>query len=309
MLFRGRMLFMVDIICALCGQKQQVKTLYPATFKEKEISGKMYSARRLPDKIHYRILKCERCSLVFSSPIFSAEKLSKFYRESSCSYKDQIPYLIKTYFKIIKKLKENLPKNPKVLEVGCGNGFFLKALVDSGFTKNVFGIEPSKEIVYLSSLDLRKKIKVNIFKSNLFPKNSFNLICCFHTLDHMINPQEFVKGAYSLLKKNGYIIVIVHDSEGLSVRIFGEDSPIFDVEHTYLFNKKTLSKIFLMNNFKVMKVFNLVNKYPLNYWIKMSGFPFVIKKYANYIASILGVNKIPIPVPAGNIRIIAQKKD
>jgi len=261
----------------------------------------------LPDKIHYRILRCERCSLVFSSPIFPAEKLSKFYRKSVCSYRDEIPYLIRTYSEVLKQVKEDLPKNPKVLEVGCGNGFFLKTLVDSGYTPNVFGVEPSSKMVLEASLILRGKIKVDTFKLDLFPKNSFNLILCFHTLDHMFDPEEFVQGAYSMLKKNGYIVVVVHDTEGLSVKLFGEKSAIFDIEHIYLFNKKTLNKIFLRNNFKVVKVFDLINNYPLNYWIQMSGFPIIVKKSANYIVNMLGIRKVALSIPAGNIGIIAKK--
>ena len=298
---------MIDIICALCGKNQQVKILYPTTFNGKEISNSTYSARRLPDRIHYRILKCERCSLVFSSPIFPAKKLVEFYRESLCNYEDQIPYLIKTYFEIIKKLKKDLPKNPKVLEVGCGNGFFLKALTDSGFTKNVFGVEPSSKMALEADSSLRSKIKVNFFKSNLYVENSFDLVLCFHTLDHLFDPREFIKGAYSLLKKNGYIVIVVHDTQGLSVKIFGEKSAIFDIEHIYLFNKKTLRKIFELNRFKVIDVFNVVNKYPLNYWVKMSGFPLVIRKIVNYTVSLIGIDKIAIPIPAGNIGIIAKK--
>lgn len=291
----------------MCGQKQQIKILYPATFKEKEISGKTYSARRLPDKIHYRILKCERCGLVFSSPIFSPEKLLKFYKKSLCNYEDQIPYLIKTYFKIVEQIKGSLPKNPEVLEVGCGNGFFLKALVDLDYTSNVFGVEPSSRMVLQADSALRSKIKVNIFKSDLFLKNRFDLILCFHTLDHMFDPKEFIEGAYSMLKKNGYIVVVVHDAQGLSVKLFGEKSAIFDIEHIYLFNKKTLRKVFVRNSFKVIKIFDLVNSYPLNYWIQMSGFPHIIKKYTKFIFNILRISKKEVSISAGNIVLIAKK--
>lgn len=298
---------MVDIICAICGEKQQVRVLYPATFKAKNISKNTYSARRLPDRIHYRILKCVRCGLVFSSPIISNEKISTFYKGSLCSYEDQIPYLIKTYFKIIEDIKSDFPKNPKVLEVGCGNGFFLKALVDLGFTKSVFGIEPSSKMILEANPSLKARIKVNIFKSTLFPKNSFDLICCFHTLDHMVDPNGFIKGANSMLKKNGHVIVVVHDTEGLSVKLFGEKSAIFDIEHVYLFNKKTLREIFLQNKFKVVKVSNLVNSYPLNYWMQMSGFPSIVKKYTKFIFDTLGIGKREMSISAGNIALIAKK--
>lgn len=291
----------------MCGQKQQIKVLYEATFAEEDLTNETYSARRMPDEVHYRILKCERCGLVFSSPIFSAKKLSKFYKKSACSYENQIPYLTKTYSKIIEQIKNDLPANPKVLEVGCGNGFFLKALVDSGFTKNVSGVEPSSRMALEVDRILRNKIKVDIFKSNLFPKDSFDLVLCFHTLDHMFDPKEFVRGAYAMLKKNGYVIVVVHDTEGLSVKLFGERSAIFDIEHVYLFNKKTLREIFLRHKFKIIKVFNLANNYPLNYWIKMSGFSLIAKKILNYIVNLFKIGKINFSIPAGNIAIIAKK--
>ena len=300
---------MTDIICALCGEKQQVKILYPATLKEEKISGKTYSARRLPDKIHYRIVKCGKCSLVFSSPILSPRKMSLLYGESSCNYKDQIPYLIKTYFKLVKQIENDLPKNPKVLEVGCGNGFFLKALTDLDFTKNVFGIEPSFKMLLEADSALRNKIKTNVFKPDLFPKNTFDLILCFHTLDHMYDPNEFIRETYAMLKKDGYVIIVVHDTEGLSVKLFGEKSAIFDIEHIYLFNKKTLGDIFERNRFKVLKVFNLVNNYSLNYWIRMSGFPNFVKKYTTSILDVLGIGKKGVSIPAGNIALIAKKEE
>lgn len=233
--------------------------------------------------------------------------MSAFYKKSRCSYEDQIPYLIKTYFRLINDIKKFLPENPKVLEVGCGNGFFMKALIDSGLTKNVFGVEPSKTMVSQADSSVKNKIKVNIFKPNLFPNNTFNLILCFHTLDHMVDPNQFIKGAKTILRKNGYIIIVAHDTEGLSVKLFGEKSAIFDVEHIYLFNNKTLRKIFARNGFKVVKVFNLVNSYPLNYWMQMSGFPPIVKKYAKFVFNILRIGKREVSISAGNIALIAKK--
>lgn len=307
MLLRGRILFMVNIICALCEQKQQIEVLYEATFKKEDLDRKIYSARRFPDKIHYRILKCGKCGLVFSSPVFSQEKLSFFYKNSACNYKEQIPYLIKTYFNLINKVKNDLPKNPRVLEVGCGDGFFLKALTELKFTEKVFGVEPSSKMVSEANSILKNKIKVDIFKPRLFPKNSFDLILCFHTMDHMLNPREFVRGSYGILKKKGCIIVVVHDTEGLSVKLFGEKSAIFDVEHIYLFNKKNLRQIFDREGFKTIGVSNLVNSYPLNYWMKMSGFPLIIKRYVDFVFNMLGIGKREVSISAGNIALIAKK--
>lgn len=297
---------MIDIICVLCGKKQQIEVLYRSTLKEGDISAQTYSARRLPDRLHYRFLKCKRCGLIFSSPIFEQAKIINLYKESSCNYDDQIPFAAKTYLKIFKRVRNLLPEKPNVLEVGCGNGFFLNELRKKGI-KDVRGVEPSLEMVSKATEELKPMIKIDIFKKNQFPKNFFDTICCFHTLDHMIDPSEFVSESFRLLKKNGIAIVVVHDTDGLSVKLFGERSPIFDIEHIYLFNKQNLKKIFLRRGFEVVDVFNLVNTYPLSYWVKMSGTSLVFKKIIQKTLSMLNLSNMNLSLAGGNICIIAKK--
>jgi len=297
---------MTDIICAICGKNQQTRILYPATFKKGNISAHTYSARRLPDKLHYRFLKCDKCGLIFSSPILEQAKIISLYKKSSCNYKDQIPYAIKTYLKIFKRIGSFLPKKTRVLEVGCGNGFFLNSLKKQGFD-NVYGIEPSSEMVSKTDKNIRLNIKTDIFRKNQFSKDYFDAICCFHTLDHMIDPNEFINESYKILKKGGYAIVVVHDTNGLSVKLFGERSPIFDLEHIYLFNKKTLKEIFMRHRFEVMDVFNVVNTYPFSYWIRMSGIPLVLKKIIDKILKVSNLSKVNLSLAGGNICIIARK--
>ena len=297
---------MIDIICALCGKKQQVELLYEATFAEKDIEIDKYSARRLPDRIHYRILKCRRCSLIFSSPILLPGKIAKFYRESLCNYDEQIPYLIKTYMGLFDRFNELLTRNPRVLEIGCGNGFFLNALAKKGI-KDVYGVEPSPKMVSLAGADLQQRIKTDIFKKNQFAKNFFDLICCFHTLDHLIDPNEFVRESFSLLKKRGLVLVVVHDTEGLSVKVFGESSAIFDIEHIFLFNKKTLRDIFHRHGFETVEIFDVKNTYPLSYWLRMSGLPLFLKKFGQFFLNIFRLSKVPFSLASGNIGILARK--
>ncbi|MDO8658183.1 MAG: class I SAM-dependent methyltransferase [Candidatus Levybacteria bacterium] len=297
---------MVNISCAICGKNQQTKVLYPSTLKEENISAHTYSARRLPDKLHYRFLKCQRCGLIFSSPIFEQAKIINLYKESSCNYNDQIPYVTKTYLKLFERVRNSLSENPKVLEVGCGNGFFLNSLKKHGID-GVYGVEPSPEMVSKADKNIRLNIKTDVFRANQFPKNYFDVVCCFHTLDHMIDPNEFIRGAFSVLKKDGFAIIVVHDTEGLSVKIFGENSAIFDIEHVYLFNKETLKKIFSQNNFKIIEIFNLVNNYPLNYWIRMSGIPVFFKQIFSRVLNALNLSKVNLSLAGGNICLVARK--
>ena len=288
---------MLPIVCALCGKKQKIHILYPATFSPAQISKDIYSARRMPDRIHYRIVCCQRCGLIFSSPIFPPKKIANWYRQSSCTYSSQVPYLVATYLKLYGDAKSLLPPSPRVLEIGCGNGYFLEALRDNGIP-DVYGVEPGRDMVGKAAPRLRDRIIVDVFKKHQFPGSSFDLICCFHTLDHVINPLELVKISFSLLKRGGVMIVVTHDTQGLSVKLLGERSPIFDIEHIYLFNKKTIAELFKRATFTVWKVHNLVNTYPLSYWIRMSGLGLNI--------SWLPIDP-PISLSGGNIVAVAQK--
>lgn len=266
----------------------------------------MFSARRKPDKVHYQIVKCQNCGLVFSSPIFPPSKITKLYQESTCNYADQIPYLTKTYLKLFDEATSKLPKDPTVLEIGCGNGFFLEILRKRGISK-VFGVEPSEIMASQAPPKIRKNLVVDIFRRDQFPKNYFDLICSFHTLDHVIDPNEFVSETFVLLKRDGIVLIVVHDTQGLSVRLFGEKSPIFDIEHIYLFNKKTLQQLFLKHGFEVLEVSSLINTYPLSYWWEMTPFSSVLKNLINPILEKSHLGNIPLPLPAGNICLIAKK--
>lgn len=297
---------MTDIICAICGNNQHAKELYPSTLPTKKLSPSVYSARRSPDRLHYRMLRCEKCTLIFSSPIYPIEQITRLYKQSDCTYRDEIAYLQKTYFKLFEKIKSDVKKDDRILEIGCGNGFFLNFLAHKGYT-NLFGIEPSKKMVNQAVKEIKKHIIIDIFRKNLFPKNYFKVIFIFHTLDHVVNLTEVITAMMNNLQKDGYIVVVVHDTEGLSVKLFGERSPIFDVEHIYLFNKNNLGKLFRKHRFLIKKIITLSNTYPLQYWIRMLPVHLSIKEKVIRLLSKFGLAAFPLAMKAGNIALIAKK--
>jgi len=297
---------MIDINCAICGKEQRTKILYPASFKESDLSSHVYSARRLPDRVHYRILRCMNCGLIFSSPILPDSKIASLYKGSFCSYDEQVPYTTKTYLDLFKKINKNIPKDPRVLDIGCGNGFFLDGLTKIGINR-VYGVEPSSKMANEAPKEFRKNIKIDVFKKDLFPKNYFDAVCCFHTLDHVVDPNEFIQTTWDILLPGGYALFVVHNTGSLFAKIFGEKWPIFDIEHIYLFNNSTLDSLFLKHKFRNIKTFNVNNVYPLSYYAKMSPFSMDTKNMLKNIINKFRISHLKLPLPSGNIGIIAQK--
>lgn len=286
--------------CAICKNKEKLTLLYKSTLP-KNIESQRFSARKTPDRIHYRLVRCNNCGLIFSSPILPPAKIAKLYKESSYTYQGHLPYLAKTYLNIFNKSQkytQNLSQ--KVLDIGCSNGFFLQTLKENGINK-VYGVEPSKQEAQNAPKEIRKNIKVSLFKKGLFPKNTFDVVTCFHTLDHIVEVNRFLKDTNSVLKKNGILIIVVHDTQGLSVKLFKEKSPIFDIQHIYLFNKNNLNSLLKNYGFETKEVRSLNNSFSLEYWLTMSPIPKAFKKPARLF------KKITLSLPAGNLYLIAQK--
>ena len=143
-----------NINCPICDSKKNYQIIFKKNFKASDLNTKIFSARRLPDKIHYQIVKCNKCGLVRSTPTADVKYLNKLYEKSLLTYDDEIKNLTTTYLNAIKPILKKLPKGAKILEVGCGNGFVLKSIYDLGY-KNVYGIEPSID----ATTKVNKKIK------------------------------------------------------------------------------------------------------------------------------------------------------
>ena len=298
---------MKSIQCALCGEDQKIVTLYNSTLKTQKIDYRTFSARRIPDRMHYRLVKCISCGLIFSNPIIEEKRINSFYFQSDFNYNQEAEYLKKTYFNYLKKyVLSSDPKNIKVLEIGCGNGFILEELIDNGI-KNVYGIEPGHTSVRKARSDIKNRIKISTWKKDLFPKNSFDVICCFHTLDHVIDPNKFVQDVYKSLKKDGKFFFIVHNTNGLSARLLGEKSPIFDIEHIYLFNARNLKELFYKNGFHGLETFSINNTYPINYWLKLLPLLSLLKNNMLKLLNITKIGLYPFSLSAGNVGIVGTK--
>lgn len=293
-----------DVRCPICDTLKNYTVLYPQNYKDEDFNVEIFSARRLPDKIHYQLVKCNDCGLVRSTPVIENNKLNKLYQESKLTYDKEVDNLKKTYLEALQPVLKKLNKNAVILEVGCGNGFVLKELNKIGY-KNTFGVEPSIDAVNKAG-QLKSKIANDYFKSGLFKNNSFDFIFIFQTLDHIPNPNQFLHECRRILKKNGYLFAYNHNVESFTAHLLGEKSPIFDIEHTFLYSLKSVRKIFEKNGFIVNSVIEPWNILSLKHLLWLLPIPKVIKE--NLLDKNLSLFRINIKIPLGNLAITAQKK-
>lgn len=298
-------MIMIKQSCAICGENTPYAVLYPANFRTEQIDVTRFSARRIPDRCHYRLVRCLRCGLIYSNPILEENKLKDLYTGSKLTYSTELENIKKTYGYYLNKILPLLPSKNNLLEIGCGNGFFLEEAKRLG-VKNIWGVEPSIDAVEKADEKIKNHIKKDIFKKNLF-KIKFDVICFFQTLDHIVNPSLFLKDCKKLLNNNGIIFCVVHNSGSLTVKLLGEKAPIFDIEHTYLYNKETLRKLFELNKFEVLDVFDIENKYSIVYWVSLLPIGRQLKSAVKNTLAIFGLQNYCLKLKAGNIGLVARK--
>lgn len=292
-------------LCAIC-EKNNAHIVYKSTVRQSKINERTFSARRMPDRIHYQIVRCDTCGLLYSNPILEDKKIEALYRKSFIRYDDSLENLKQTYGYYLKKLEAYGVKKRTLLDIGCGNGFFLEEALRQGY-QNVFGVEPGKESINKANPAIKKTIIADIFKPGLFNKNFFDVICCLQTFDHIANPNAFLTECYSILKKNGLMLFLQHDEGAFTNRLLGEKSPIIDIEHTYIYSKKTIRIMFIKHHFEVLAVLSAFNIHYLGYWIHLFPFPESVKKTLMAVLRKLRLFHSKIRMKPGNLVIIAKK--
>ncbi len=172
--------------------------------------------------------------------------------------------------------------------------------------RNIRGIEPSQAAIETADARVRPFIQKGFFAKEIFAEKKFDLISCFQTFEHVFDPKKVAQDAYDLLNEEGRFFVVAHNFRAVVNRILGKKSPIYDIEHLQLFSPQSLRKALESAGFKEVKVFSIINTYPLFYVIKLLP-KFVGKKSLISFLKKIKIGYLPIPMPIGNLAAIAKK--
>jgi SAM-dependent methyltransferase len=293
-------------ICAICGPSAPETELYPANFSPEDLSPGIFSARRLPDRTHFRIVTCDRCGLVRSNPVADSETLTELYAESTFDYGQEIANLRRTYGRYLARLEALGGRKESLLEVGCGNGFFLEEALDQGY-RDPRGVEPSSAAIAAAGPGIGERIVCDIMRPGLFAPESFDAVCLFQVFDHLPDPGGLLDECHKVLRPGGLVLCLNHNVEAPSARLLKERSPIIDIEHTYLYSPRTLATLFRQHGFEKLEAGGVTNTYSLGYLGHLVPAPARVKG-----PLIRGLRSRPlagirVSVPLGNLYMVARK--
>jgi 2-polyprenyl-3-methyl-5-hydroxy-6-metoxy-1,4-benzoquinol methylase len=217
----------------------------------------------------FNLVKCDKCGLVFINPSPSKMEVSKYYPKEKYYSLSENPLenmklkIYRIFYKkgfSIKKLifsplkfivrSTRIRENGNFLDIGCGDGKFLRLMREFGMS--CYGIEPNnpKKIA-----EDRLKILNCELKDAKFKSNFFDVITLNHVFEHVNSPSLILEEIYRILKPGGHVIIATPNIGSLTAKLFGKywlqlDTP----RHLFLYSEKTMRDYAEKEGFKVDKI-------------------------------------------------------
>jgi 2-polyprenyl-3-methyl-5-hydroxy-6-metoxy-1,4-benzoquinol methylase len=199
-------------------------------------------------KFGYPIVKCRQCGLVYCNPRLSAEETEKRYNADYFRNEylpsvrppagvDEGEFLDVRFRAAIRLLERSGTVKGRLLEIGTGAGFFLKAAARAGW--DAHGLELSSEAAAYARETL-----------GLDEAGSFDAAAMFEVIEHLRDPMAVLRAARRAVRPGGVLVLSTPNLGALTRLALGNDWAVLSpAEHLYYFTERTLSAILIKAGF------------------------------------------------------------
>jgi 2-polyprenyl-3-methyl-5-hydroxy-6-metoxy-1,4-benzoquinol methylase len=205
------------------------------------------------------ICKCHSCDLIFTvkeNYPDSKEAYENYYKkETGGRFNFGVEYVIKA-FRLIRAGKIFLakPSAKSILDIGSGRGWTLYNLKKYFRYETAVGTQISAPAYEFS----KEKLKLEIYNQDLldidFRKN-FEVITLWHVLEHVSEPEAYLKKIHGLLNNRGLLIIEVPNFNSWTRMLTKDHWLAWDLKHHLtFFTISSLTGLLSKYNFKIKKI-------------------------------------------------------
>ncbi len=287
--------------CPVCGAPAEgAPAFHESNIDPSKLSGFSFASRKTPEFMAHRLVQCPECELVYADEPPDEAVLANAYHVADFDSSEEAADAAAAYLLAIRPTLDALKGRGAALEIGAGTGIFLELLAGEGFSELV-GVEPSTAAIEAAPVRRRAWIREGIFREADFAPASFDLICCFMTMEHVRDPRVISDAAFRLLRPGGAFVTVTHDYRAPVNRLLGKRSPIIDIEHMQLFSQRSIARLFETSGFARVGVRAFVNTYALSYWMRLAPLPALLKTAAGGFLQATGAGKAKLGANVGNL--------
>ncbi|MBX2930491.1 MAG: class I SAM-dependent methyltransferase [Chitinophagaceae bacterium] len=214
---------------------QKIKELYADLNVDVSVFFKNYTS--------ISIYQCNDSGYRFYYP-FDIMGDDHFYEQLSFENEDYYPEKKWEFIKAISAIR----KDDTLLEVGCGNGYFL----DLCKKKNIAatGLEINQKSIANCTKKGLNVLSEYVQEHAIKNAEKYDIVCSFQVLEHIVDVDDFIKACMQCLKPGGKLIYAIPNSNPYLFRYDIYHTLNLPPHHAGLWNKKALH--------------NLKKYYPLN---------------------------------------------
>ena len=216
-----------------CCLKDKIETFYNnptpkniETWQEFFYGGRDYFSQ---------ISKCASCDFQWMD-VLPDDYVRLYEAQETGGYdaldKSRIKYFEKLKNMVDRELGEGFPLKQGILDIGCGNGAWLKLWKDRA---PLYGAEINK-----THIDSFTKHGIQHVTDEQIHNEKYSMICLFDYLEHVESPERFLTELAPSLAEDSAMVIGVPDMGKLIARIMGERYYLYCPMHFSYFNKKSL---------------------------------------------------------------------
>lgn len=237
------------MICKLCGNNK---------FEKRRI----LNPQNKIEEFNYYF--CSKCKVGYLFDIPTAD-LSKNYDSDYNEYQDATEvsilsnFLEKFYYPRDSYIKNYAKKFNSILDIGCGNGSFLKSV--ASFFSKYYGSEFNDSAFKKAKEKIKDLVNAGELLENVTEK--IDVITMWHVLEHIPDPINFLNKIKKVMSSDSTLIIEVPNSNSLNYRIFkSEYNWVSLPEHIFYYNKESLMFLLESQGFEIIN-FTSPRMFPL----------------------------------------------
>jgi 2-polyprenyl-3-methyl-5-hydroxy-6-metoxy-1,4-benzoquinol methylase len=249
--------------CAVCGADDPV-----VLFRPYQSPGPVVRCRRCG--LIYVTPREDKHALIYEGPVLdnlpasilkskSLEDVTKCWEFSMLPSKEtEWPALQLNANQALDQIARFAQHPGRLLDFGCGWGFFLAVAKDRGWEP--YGLEPLPGHSVYARAKFGIPVVTNTLREDTFPEGFFDIITAFQVFEHLPNPSTELTKIRHFLKPGGLVLIEVPNIETWGVRLLGKHHRHFTQDHLYFFSPSTLDALVRSRGFRP-----IVTSFPTRY--------------------------------------------
>jgi SAM-dependent methyltransferase len=251
---------------------------------------------------------------VYGDAYFQNPEFLQGHNDSLFGYSDYIAERLTKqaeYVRIARELKAALgdPARPRLLEVGCGFGYFLDVAFEEGF--DVTGIEFNEHAVQRLQRKYAFPVHAGGLETTALPDGGFDAVALFDVIEHLRDPFVALDTLHRALAPDGILVVSTMDAESIVSRLLGKRLEDFrrTREHLFFFGRKTLASVLDEHGFEVCGLRSIGHTFELAFLLdRLSLYHRGLFRSLRAAAARLGIGSLPLRINPGTKMIAYARK-